>query len=144
VSQRQGTNLSGIIPSGNRVLVKPDEIDKVTAGGIIIPEPEAEKHAGAQSIGTLIAAGPDAWKHVTESVYRVIDGELRLAEVREKGYSEPFAQVNDRVAFAKYGGLVVEGMDGERYRVLNDEDITAVVEEGVNFTDIKSRNPVGV
>lgn len=129
------TNSSGIIPCGDRVVVKPDEIERVTEGGIVIPDTEAEKHAGAQTIGTLIAAGPDAWSHHTEYVYRGGD----LAEVRITGYSDSFAKAGDRVAFAKYGGLAVEGEDGKQYRILNDEDITAIVSDGVNFTDIKSR-----
>ena len=143
-AEKQATNPSGITPSGDRVIVKPDEIETVTAGGIVIPDTEADKYAGAQSIGTLVAVGPDAWLHDVEKTFRVIDNtQLKLIEVKKRGYSQPFAVVGDRVAFAKYGGLRVEGEDGSVYRILNDEDITAVVSEDVNFTDIKSRNPLG-
>lgn len=134
---------SGILPSGNRVVIKPDVIEETTEGGIIIAPSVMEKHRHAQATGTVIAVGPDAWKHVTEEIYRVIDGEMRLVEKRIKGYSEPFANVGDRVAFAKYGGLMVEGGDGENYRILNDEDITARVSDEVEFTDIKSRKRLG-
>ena len=135
--------MSGIYPSGNRVVVKPDDIEKVTDGGIIIPEPEAVKHALSQTTGILVAVGPDAFTHSVRITERLIDGEWKPVERVTTGYSEPFAQVGDRVAFAKFGGLQVEGEDGQKYRILNDEDITARVSDAVSFTDIKSRKAVG-
>jgi chaperonin GroES len=125
-------NKSGIHPSGDRVLIKPDEIEEKTAGGIIIPGTVGELHAMAQSIGTFIEAGPDAYidhveKDATGQITKII------------GYKGHFAKPGDRVAFAKYGGLQVTGKDGLAYRIMNDVDVTAVVEEGVDFTDIKSR-----
>jgi chaperonin GroES len=124
-------NESGIHPCGDRVLIRPDDIEEKTEGGIIIPGSVSELHAMAQSIGTFIAAGPDAWTHFVE---RETNGPVKC-----RGYSQPFAKPGDRVAFAKYGGLQVEGKDGVVYRLMNDEDVTAIVEEGVHFTDIKSR-----
>ena len=134
---------SGIYPSGNRVVVKPDDIETTTKGGIIIPETEAEKHALSQTTGVLEAVGPDAWLDRVTTIERLIDGEWKAVERRTDGYSQPFAQVGDRVAYAKFGGLQVEGADGKKYRILNDEDITAVVSDEVSFTDIKSRKAVG-
>lgn len=125
-------NESGIHPSGDRVLIRPDEIERKTEGGIIIPDAIGERHAMAQSIGTFIEAGPDAWIHFVDK-----DAEGRVLKIRQ--YSRPFAKPGDRVAFARYGGLQVEGKDGVAYRLMNDEDVTAVVEEGVSFADIKSR-----
>jgi len=137
------TNKSGITPSGNRIVIQPDEVEQVTDGGIIIPATEAEKRQGAQSIGTLIAVGPDAWTHTTEFVYRIEAGQKKLFEVRTKGYSEDFAKVGERVAFAKFGGLPVIGADGEQYRIMNDEDLTCRVSDEVSFTDLNSRKRVG-
>lgn len=123
-------NESGIHPLGDRVLIKPEEIEKVTEGGIIIPESESDKYSMAQSIGYVVAIGPDAWiDHVERSPHGT----------KTRGFSQPFAKPGDRVCFAKYGGLQVPGMDGESYRIMNDVDITAKVEEGVDFTDWKSR-----
>lgn len=113
-------NESGIHPSLDRVLIKPDDIEEKTDGGIIIPGNVGELHAMAQSIGTFVEAGPDAYSD----------------------YKGPAAKPGDRVAFAKYGGLQVEGKDGKLYRLMNDIDVTAVVEEGVSFTDLKSRKSV--
>jgi chaperonin GroES len=136
-------NKSGIFPSGNRVVVKPDEIEKKTESGIYIPDQVAEKHAMAQTTGVLVATGPDAFFHKVEYVERLIDNDFKTVERRISGYSEAFANIGDRIAFAKYGGLDVEGEDGNKYRILNDEDITARVNENVSFTDIKSRSPFG-
>lgn len=127
-------NKSGIHPCGDRVLIKPDEIEEKTEGGIIIPGTVSELHAMAQSIGTFVAAGPDAYM---DNVTRDRQGQI----IERKGFSQAFAKPGDRVAFAKYGGLQVNGKDGESYRLMNDVDVTAVVEEGVNFTDLKSRQP---
>lgn len=136
------TNSSGIFPSGDRVLIRPDDIEKKTKGGIIIAETIAEQHQNAQSTGVLVAVGPDAFTHQTTLTERFIDGSWKPVERTTTGYSGPFANIGDRVAFAKYGGLQVEGEDGVVYRVMNDEDITARVSRDVEFTDIKSRKPV--
>lgn len=128
-------NKSGIHPSGDRVLIKPDSIEEVTAGGIIIPNTVNELHAMAQSIGTFVEAGPDAYIDHVEK-----DAEGHITKVI--GYSRHFAKPGDRVAFAKYGGLQVEGKDGLQYRIMNDVDVTAVVEDGVNFTDLQARKPM--
>lgn len=132
-------NTSGILPKGNRVLIKPDQLEETTAGGIVIPETDRDRHQLAQITGTLIDVGPDAWMHETEETYRLIDGEYRLMEIKRVGYSEPFAAVGDRVSFARYGGHPATGADGEEYRLLNDKDITTVVSEEVEFTEFKSR-----
>ena len=135
-------NTSGIYPKGNRVVVKPDELEEVTEGGIIIPDQVKEKHQQGQAMGKFIAAGPDAWIESTEYVYRTIDGQMKLVEQRVVSYSEPFAEPGDRVFFARYGGIQVKGADGETYRILNDLDITTKIDEGVEFGDIKARKAV--
>lgn len=143
LATKSDINTSGITAVGDRVIVKPDKIEETASGTIVIPESVREKHMHAQSTGILVDAGPDAWSHRTEETYRILDGELKLVERRRVGYSAPFAVPGSRVAFAKYGGLQVEGEDGETYRILNDEDITAIVSDGVSFTDIKARKAVG-
>lgn len=123
-------NKSGIYPLGDRVLIKPDEVEKTSPGGIIIVDP-SEKHAMAQSIGVVVAVGPDCW---VDHVERSPNGATTV-----RGFSQPFAKPGDRVCFAKYGGLQVPGKDGQPYRIMNDVDITARVDEEVDFTDWKPR-----
>jgi co-chaperonin GroES (HSP10) len=137
-------NNSGIYPSGDRVVVLPDAIQEtVEESTIYIPDAVRDKYMNAQSTGILIAVGPDAWQHSTEVIEQLVDGVWKPVERRTKGYAGPFAKVGDRVAFAKYGGLQVEGEDGVNYRILNDEDITAKVSDGVSFTELKARKMVG-
>ena len=134
----------GIYPSGNRIVIKPDDVEEVTDGGIVIPAQIGELHQHAQTTGILVSAGPDAWSHTTKKRYRLIDGLMKLVEVETIGYSEPFAKVGDRVAFAQHGGIQLEGSDGETYRIMNDEDLTARVDENVSFTGLQSRKRVGL
>lgn len=97
-----------LVPAGHRVLVRVDEIEKKTAGGIVLPDAIADKHTEANIFGTIVAVGANAWKAFDDG--------------------EPWAKVGDRVAFAKYGGFVIEDPDTkERFRLLNDEDISCVV-----------------
>lgn len=97
-----------IVPAGHRVLVKVDESEKVTKGGIIIADSIADKNTEANIFGIVVAVGANAWK--------AFDG------------GEPWAAVGDRVAFAKYGGFIIQDPDnGEKFRLLNDDDITAVI-----------------
>lgn len=106
-------NPSGFEPTGYRVLVLPDVVKQKTAGGILIPETARDDHGRAQILGNLIAVGPDAWDK----------------------YPKPWAKPGDRVMFARYGGLLVTGRDGLEYRILNDDQITAVVDPAVSLTD---------
>jgi chaperonin GroES len=136
-------NKSGVNPCGDRVIVLPDAIEEVTKGGIIIPPKDRDKHQHSQMAGVLVAVGPDAWKHSVTTVERVIDGQLKVVERRTTGYSKPYGKVGDRVCFARYNGQLFDGEDGQQYRLLNDEDITGLVSDTVNFTDLKSREPLG-
>lgn len=109
-------------PAGHRVLVRPDlieETDEVMkaakAAGIEVVQNERDKKAreATQQWGTLVAIGKTAW----------------LAYDRDPETGDPimWAEVGDRVAYAKYGGSFIEDPDTEeRYVVLNDEDIKAV------------------
>ena len=104
-------NNSGINPLDMRVLVRPDPAEEVTKGGIILVADHVEKEKYATVKGTLIAAGVNAF-----------------AEAR----SHPdFIAPNpgDRVMIAKYGGVMIKGNDGDDYRIMNDEDIVAQLEE---------------
>lgn len=95
-------NPSGIIPLDVKVLVKPDPVEEKTAGGIILADTTKDKNKYAATRGTLIAAGPNAFKEWGPG-------------------AEP--GVNERVLFAQYAGSRFKGDDGEDYIVMNDEDV---------------------
>jgi co-chaperonin GroES (HSP10) len=126
-------NKSGVYPCGDRVLVLPDKIEK-KVGMIEIPDQIVENHGMAQTIGTVVAVGPDAWTHYTEN---------GTHGVTVRGFKGAFAKVGEKVMFAKYGGLKVRGKDDKEYRLINDIDVTAKVDPDVKATDIRSREMYG-
>ncbi len=132
-------NSSGIYPTGNRVLVKPDKIDDTTDGGIYIPQSVTDRHQQSATYGTVVALGPDCFMHKVEVIERYMNERWKPIEKRTTGYSQPFAEVGDRVAFAIYSGLNYTGEDGAEYKEINDEDITAKVTDAVVQTSIEAR-----
>jgi len=140
-------NESGIYPRGNRVLVYPDPVgeegNKLKNSPIYVPDEVMEKYQTGQASGTLVAVGLVAGNETTEKVYRMIDGTLKLVEVRKRGYSEAFAKVGERVSYAKYSGRRFKGADGKKYLVINDEDITTGLDDAVEMTDLDTRKAVG-
>ena len=97
-----------IHPAGHRVLVRPDEVSE-KQGSLYLAVSTKERQANEQIFGTLVAIGANAWKAFDDG--------------------KPWAKVGDRVTFAKYGGFTIEDpVMHEKLRLLNDEDICAIVE----------------
>ena len=140
VTQLRASNKSGIQPKGNRVLIKPDEIEEYTEGGIYLPEQDRKRHESAACYGYVIAIGEDAWTHSHKRIYHGGD----LVETIIEGYSGSFAKVGDRISFAPYVGLDSVGEDGVHYKTINDEDVLAIVTKNVTQTSIEARKPLGV
>lgn len=101
------SNPSGYRPVDLRILVKPDIADERSKGGVLIPQTTQEKQQYATVKGTLIAAGPNAFK-----------------EWGTGAQVDPGA----RVIIAQYAGSNIVGADGEKYRLMNDADLVAVIE----------------
>ena len=104
-------NSSGRYPLDQRVLVKPDDVEEVTKGGIILAPTHTEREQYAQIKGTLVAVGENAWAEAK------VNPAFRAPEP------------GDRVLIAKYGGIIIDGKDGAKYRILNDADVTARLED---------------
>jgi len=100
------SNESGIIPHDINVLVAPDIIETKTEGGILRLETEVEKESYAQTLGTIVALGDNAFF--------------------DWGDDKP--KVGGRVITAKYGGFILEGQDKKTYRLLCDKDIRASID----------------
>ena len=95
----------------NRVLCKPDELEKKSKSGIILEYGEKEKRyeAGIQH-GTIVSVGDKAW---------------------EDWGSTYIPQLGDRVLWAKYSGVgVIDPDTGEKLVILNDEDVLCVLSKG--------------
>jgi len=138
-------NESGIYPSGNRVLIYPDQVNEQLKDSVIeLLQDTIDQNQSANASGTLVSVGPDAWQHITERVFRIIDGQMRHVESRKKGYSQPFAQVGDRISFAKWAGQKYNGKDGKLYLVVNDEDVTCKIDKEVELTDLNIRKGAGL
>lgn len=102
-------NKSGIHPFGWRILVKPIEVEETTASGIVIAHGEQlERERMANTTAFVIEVGSEA-----------------------NNWCKP----GDRVIFGKYSGLMYRGKDGEKYRLINDEDVVANLDDDVDVVD---------
>ncbi|MCC8037873.1 MAG: co-chaperone GroES [Bacteroidales bacterium] len=88
-----------IKPLADRVLINPTPAEEVTMAGIIIPDSAKEKPLK----GTVLATG---------------DGTKDEKMVVKEG---------DQVLYGKYAGTEVE-LDGEKYLIMRQSDILAVIE----------------
>lgn len=97
-----------IKPIGFSVVVKPDEVDELSDGGIYLGDTNREKTVVVE--GTLIAVADGAWSDKPEGSY---------------------PKVGNRVIFKKYAGAEVtfDKETGEKARLMVDEEITAIVED---------------
>lgn len=102
---RQHANTSGLTPVEFKILIEPEEVEKVSAGGIVMATSTTERDRMAQVKGKLIAVGGNAFEDWDGAV----------------------PAVGDSVYYAKYAGLMVKGEDGKEYRLANDKDITAII-----------------
>ena len=92
-----------INPLDDRVVVRANEAEETTAGGIVLPDAAQEK----PQRGTVIAVGPG-----------------RLLDSGER--SSLCVDVGDEGLFGKYGGTDIE-VDGDEVKILRESDILAKV-----------------
>ena len=93
-------------PLGDRILVEPveEKENKGKKGGIIIPDTAKEKPM--ESLVVAVGTG----------------------RTDDNGRKVPFeVKKGDRVLVNKYGGTEIKS-DGKEYRILNGDDILAVIE----------------
>lgn len=100
-------NDSGLVPVEYRCVLKLDPVEQKTAGGIILPNERTEKDQMAATRGTLVAIGGNAFT----------DWEGRTPEV------------GDKVLIQKYAGQFRAADPEDLYRVVQDKEILAVIEE---------------
>ncbi|MGI6649141.1 MAG: co-chaperone GroES [Bacillota bacterium] len=91
-------------PLGDRVVIKPLEMEEVTKSGIVLPDTAKEK----SQEGIVIAVGS--------------------GRLLENGTRVPLeVKVDDRVVYSKYGGSEFKN-EGEEYLILSERDILAIIE----------------
>jgi len=91
-------------PLHDRVIIKRMEEERMSSGGIVIPDSATEKPIR----GEVVAAG-------TGKILE--DGKVRPIAVKK----------GDKVLFGKYSGTEVK-VDGQELLVMREEDIMAVIE----------------
>ena len=97
--------MASLHPTGNRVVVKAIQKDQTTASGIVLPDTSEEK----PQKGEVISVGPGKMTN---------DGKLIPVQI-ERGH---------KVLFKKYAPDEVE-VDGEKFLILDETDILAIVGE---------------
>lgn len=100
-----GKSKLNIRPLHDRVIIRRQEEERKTAGGIVIPDSATEKPIR----GEVKAVGKG----------KILDdGQVRPLDVK----------VGDHVLFGKYSGTEVK-VDGEDLLVMREEDIMAIVDK---------------
>jgi chaperonin GroES len=97
-----------ILPTGDRILVKPIE-EATSKGGIVLPDHGREK----PNRGVVVDTGPN------------VEG---LVSGPDECTMRRCLRRNDVVIFGRYSGSEVE-VDGERLLIMGSEDVLAVVTE---------------
>ncbi len=114
-----------IKPTGHRVLIKPDKVEKTTASGIILGIDEKLEKGGIQR-GLLVDHGDQAW---------------RAFSIDFTG--EPWANKGDYIYFSRYAGKFVQDPadPDTEYMIMNDEDILGIItDELPEYLDNKARD----
>ena len=99
-------NKSGLQPVEYKILVKLDEVEDRTKGGLYIPISVMQSRQMEQVQATLIAFGGSAF---------------------EDWGDKELPKVGDRIYIAKSAGYNVVGVDEVDYRVANDKDIALII-----------------
>lgn len=102
-----------VIPCGYRMLIRQQEKENMTAGGIILgTDTEGQRQQKGQSFGEVIAMG---------------------AECYNKDGQKPWCEVGDVVRYRAYSGEIFQEEGEENnvwWHLMNDEDILGVVPNG--------------
>ena len=96
-----------IIPVEYKVLVQLESKEKVTAGGIVIPDMRHERDQMAQTKATLVAVGGNAFSD----------------------WEGPIPQVGDKVLITKYAGERPDSNEENPLRLCMDKDVCAILKE---------------
>ena len=99
-----------IQPTEFKVLIKQDKVESQTSGGLYLPDSARDKQQFSVDRGEVVSFG--------DGFFRDLPG--------------PTPKVGDRVIFNRYAGsliTVVEDSERVDYRLCNDKDICAIMEE---------------
>ena len=101
------------IPAGHRILVKRDEVEKVSKGGIDLSAVETVKEKQHLNRGTVLKIGSTCW------------GAQWLG-----GGATPWCKEGDKILFAKYAGTnYMDEETKEEFLLIQDEDVIMIIQE---------------
>lgn len=97
---------------GYRLIVRPEDPEETYGDSKIVLVQDQRQARAAVNFGEVLSVGKHAWKGY------------------KGGAEEAWCEVGDRICWAQYSGYDVEDpVTGEKLRVLNDEDVVAVIKE---------------
>ena len=102
-------------PAGYKMLVALPKIEEKTSGGIIKASSTIEKETNAANVGFVLSMGADAYKD------------------KEKFPNGAWCKEGDFVVMRSYSGTRMY-IDGEEFRMLNDDAIEGVVADPRGFS----------
>jgi len=106
------------VPVGNRIIVKlPPKKDR--EGSIILVEKTQQDMEMVMRAGTVVKIGPGCFH------------DWRLWPGRK-----PQFKVGDHVTYAKYSGAPLPTSGNDKYRIMSDDDVTAVIPSIEPFREV--------
>ena len=105
-------------PTGWRILVLPYKGQGKTKGGVILTDETVQEQSYTTVTGLVLKVGPDAYKDET----RFPNG--------------PWCKKKDWIIFGRYAGSRF-GIEGGEVRILNDDEIIAVVKDPEDILQYK-------
>lgn len=95
--------VESLVPMNDRILVKRDEEEERSVGGIVIPDTAKEKPVR----GTVVAVGQGK---------RLKSGQIQALTIKK----------GDKLYFGKYSGTEIK-LDGEEYLIMREDDVLALI-----------------
>ena len=105
-------------PTGWRILVLPYKGQGKTKGGIILSDTTIEERGYTTVTALVLKVGPDAYRDT------------------ERFPNGPWCKKNDWIIFGRYAGSRF-GIEGGEVRILNDDEIIAVVKDPEDILQYK-------
>lgn len=102
----------GVKAVGFRVIVAVEPTDEKTSGGIFLIDTARQKEQLVQVRGRIVSMGSVAFDFA-----RFPEG------------TQP--QIGDAIMFAKLAGYMFTGLDEREYRIIHDQDVSAIIRENV-------------
>ena len=111
MSGQKPSNGSGVNPLGYKIIVRPQEVEAKTSGGLLLPDSKVEKDGFQRREGIIVAKSPMA--------FHSPDWPMTAQK----------PQIGDRVMFARYQADEINGRDGLTYWIMNDQSVMATIED---------------